>query len=202
MSFLDRFRRKQPEEVLRDIRHRVVTSALLFRTTLEEKSNERSMNAGAELLFLLLHLIDIAMFERLSAERRAIYFDTLALSAIHDYVIATMKQDTPELVRTKLSEILLARLNSRQTTYARCRSLIGDDFPAAGSKLFAMSFFIFRALGKTDRTTADWILSGQASLAESDLKDFPSIEIVLAHASYFTSAIREININGQVRQLR
>ena len=201
MSFFGFFRKTFPEDILRDLRRRLVISALTYRTTLNEPNDQKSSNAAAELLFRLLHLTDVSMFALLRPERRNLYFDRLALEAIRDYSAASLEQETPKNIKSTVADILLQRFNSRQITYAKCKSVMGDEFPGVGSKVFAFSYFVFRALDRTSRVNVDDILAGNAQITESDLDDFPSAATILEYAIFVGSAAKEVDITRHVRRL-
>lgn len=202
MSFFGFLRKTAPEDVLRDLRQRIVISALTYRTALNEPSDQKSSNAAAELLFLLLHLADISMFALLGPQKRDLYLDHLTLEAIRDYSAASLKQETPDDIRSAVANDLLQRFNSRQVTYAKCKSMMGDEFPGAGSTVFAFSFFVFRALDQTSREQFDEILAGNAPITESDQKDFPSVGTILKNAIFVGSTAKEVDIARHVRKLR
>ena len=202
MSFFGFFKKTDPVDVLRGLRQSLVISALTYRTTLNEPNDQKSSNAAAELLFLLLHLADISMFTLLGPKKRDLYFDHLTLEAIRDYSAASLKQETPDDIKSGISDFLLQRFNSRQITYAKCKSMMGDQFPGAGSTVFAFSFFVFRALDQTSREEFDEILAGNARLTESDQKDFPSPRTIFKNAIFVGSAAKEVDIARHVRKLR
>jgi hypothetical protein len=202
MSFFGFFKKADPEDVLRALRQSFVISALTYRTTFEEPNDQNSSNAAAELLLLLLHLADNSMFNLLGPKKRDLYFDQLTLEAIRDYSAASLKQDAPVRIKSEVSDCLLQRFNSRQITYSKCKSMMGNQFPGAGSTVFALSFFVFRALDQTNREDVDGILSGSVRLTESDRKDFPSLETILKNAVFVGSVVKEVNIARHVRKLR
>jgi hypothetical protein len=202
MSFFGFFRKTDPIDVLRDLRQSLVISALTFRTTLNEPNDQKSSNAAAELLFLLLHLADISMFTLLGPKKRDLYFDHLTLEAIRDYSAASLKQETPEDIKSAIANVLLQRFNSRQVTYAKCKSMMGDQFPGAGSTVFAFSFFVFRALDQTSREDVDEVLAGNARVTEADQKDFPPARTILKNAIFIGSTAKEVDIARYVRKLR
>ena len=51
---------------------------------------------------------------------------------------------------------MMYTLNLGQSIYAQCKSLVGP-LPGRGTMVFALSFFVHRALGHTDRTDADGV---------------------------------------------
>ena len=202
MNLFDLFRKYAPDDVLRTLRHRIVISALTYRKFLDEPNNEKSSNAGAELVFLLLHLVDVAMFGTLGQAKRDLYFDRLALEAIRDYSAATLRSETPEDLKVAAAHIHLRSLNSRQISYSRCKSVMGDGFPGAGSMVFAFCFFVYRVLGRTERATFDEILAGSLPIQASDLRDFPDVEHILRWTCFLGPAVKELQIEREVRKLK
>ena len=90
MSIFDLFRRQQPTQVLLDLRHTAVLASLTFRQYVNEADHQLSADAGAELLYFLLHLTDTAMHQQLAPPKRAAYFDFLVLDAIQSYSSAVL----------------------------------------------------------------------------------------------------------------
>jgi hypothetical protein len=142
------------------------------------------------------------MFALLSQQKRDLYLDNLTLDAIRDYSASSLKQAASDEIKSAVVDDLLRRFNSRQVTYAKCKSLMGSDFPGAGSKVFAFSFFVFRALDQTRREQFDEILAGKAPIAQSDLKDFPSLETIIKNAVFVGSTVKEIDFDRHIRKLR
>jgi len=202
MSFFDFFRKADPEHVLRDLCQRLVSATLKYGTTINDSNNMTSSNAAVELLFLLLHLVDISMFALLSPQKRELYFNHLTLEAIRDYSAACLKLETPEDIKSAIVNDLLDRFNSRQLTYAKCKSLMGDSLPWPGSKLFAFSFFVMRELDGKSRAEFDEILSGDTKISKSNREDFPSLETVLENTAFVVSYVKAIDIDRRIRKLR
>ena len=146
MNLFDFFRRKSPGQILFELRHIAVIGALSFRTHTDEKNNQFSANAGAELLYFLLHSIDIAMHYGLHPTKRAEYLNFLTLDAIRNYANAILTSEAPEELKASVAETMLRRFNSRQLSYSRCTSFAGENLPTPGSKTFALSFYVYRAL--------------------------------------------------------
>ena len=202
MSFFDYFKKTEPKDVLRDLCQRLVISTLKYRATINDSNNLKSSNAAAELLFLLLHLVDISMFALLSQQKRDFYFNYLTLETIRDYFAACLKQETPDDIKSAIFNELLERFNSRQLTYSKCKSLMGDEFPWPGSKLFAFSFFVMRELDGKSRVKFEEILAGDTKMCESNRKDFPSFETVLENTVFILSYVKAIDIERYIRKLR
>jgi len=203
MSFFDFFRKADPEDVLRDLCQCLVIATLKYGTTINDSNNNmKSSNAAAELLFLLLHLVDISMFALLSPQKRELYFSHLTLEGIRDYSAACIKQEAPADIESSPFNDLLERFNSRQLTYAKCKSLMGDALPWPGSKLFAFSFFVMRELDGKSRAEFDEILAGDTKMSESNREDFPSLETVLENTAFVVSYVKAIDIDRRIRKLR
>jgi len=202
MNLLDLFRRKTPEQSLFELRNIAVIGALSFRTHTDEKNNQLSANAGAELLYFILHIIDVAMHQGLQPNKRADYFNFLTIDAIRNYANAILTADALEELQASVKETMLRRFNSRQLTYSRCTSIAGEILPSPGSKMFALSFFVHRALGRTDRVRFDDILAGTEKIKESEFSDFPGVENTLLWSAFAAGIIKAIKLPSAIRSLR
>ncbi len=202
MSIFDLFRKKPPAETLLELRHVAVLASLKFRQHTNESNDQLSANAGAELLYFLLHVVDTVMHQTLPPQKRAEYFDFLTLDAIRHYADAMLSQKTPDDLRASVKETMLRRFNTRQMTYARCTSLAGDQLPTPGSKMFALAFLVHRALGRTDRDRFADILSGTERIKESEFGDFPEVGDIVLWSAFAAGSIQDMKLPKSVRSLK
>lgn len=202
MTFFDFFRRKQPSQILMELRHIAVIASLTFRQQTKEGNDELSANAGAELLYFLLHVTDTVMYLGLKPTKRAEYFDLLTLDAIRSYANAILVAEAPDELQSGAREMMLRRFNSRQATYARCTSLAGEVLPTPGSKMFALSFLVHRALGRTERVTFDDILAGIEPIKESEFADFPGVESIVLWSTFAAGSVQDMKLSRAIRSLR
>ncbi len=202
MGLLDLFRKIPPDQTLFRLRHIAVIGAITFRTHTEEKNNQLSSNAGAELLYFLLHIVDTAMHQCLQPTKRAEYFDVLTLDAIRNYANAMLTENAPEELKASVKETMLRRFNARQMTYSHCTSLAGEVLPTPGSKMFAFSFLVHRALGRTDRVKFDGILAGTEKIKESEFSDFPGVENIVSWSTFAGGKIIDLDLPRAIRALR
>ncbi len=181
MKIFKLFRKEDTENVYEQIAQGIVLSSLLYRSEVEATNNQYSADAGAEIAYFLLHMLDEQLFKEIGPEARDKVFDKVAIKVLSDYVGATLKPETPIEIVLELGRSMLDTLNKRQTIYSRCQALLnkGDVVPPRGTILFALSFYIHRALRKTNRNDVGEILCGKRDIDISDLKDFPSSGDVL-----------------------
>jgi len=202
MSIFNIFRKKPPTQTLLELRHVAVLASLTFREHTNESNHELSANAGAELLYFLLHITDTFMHQHLTPVQRASYFDALTLDSISSYADAMLSEKTPRDLRASAKEMMLRRFNSRQRTYSRCKSFNGNGFPSAGSKLFALAFLAHRALGRTERVQFDQVLAGNEPIGESELPDFPTVPDIVLWSAFATGSIEDMKLKRAVRALK
>jgi hypothetical protein len=201
MGLFSLFSKRKPEEIYQSLAKKIVVSALLYRQEIEAPDDKRSADAGAELIYLLLHLLDRQAFDQLGATGRDTVFDEVSQIAVADYAGAIFNANTPQDVIIDSVEQMMSTLNSRQSVYAQCDSLAGEMFPGKGTMIFALSFYVHQALGNTDRTDVEDILIGKNELRKSDMKDFPSVPEVMNTAITVGSLMIELKIPGELKHL-
>ena len=202
MGLFSSFKKQPPDEIYREIALKIVSASLLYRTTLKEKNPVLTASAGAELAYLLLHLIDRAAFRVLGAERRNAFFDSISAMVIGDYSKAVLNDTAPTQVIRDLALRMFEEMNSRQGIYGACASFTGDPFPHSGTMVFALSYFIHSALEKTDRVDVADILVGRKKLTPADLDAFPEVDEIMLLAVWAGNAAAEINIKDYLKQLQ
>ena len=92
---------------------------------------------------------------------------------------------------------MLDNLNERQRIYSKCKCLMvkGNPGAAKGSIVFALSFYIHKALRKTDRNNVDEILWGERDIVMSDLDDLPDfIETTKTYIYAMNALIESVRI--------
>jgi hypothetical protein len=176
MSIFNLFRKQNPEDIYELFTKDIVTSSLLYRKEIETTNNQYSVDAGAEIAYFLLHMFDKQLFKDVGPEARDKIFDKVAIKVLGDYVIAVLKPETPIEILHRLGKSMFDTLNERQRIYSNCRCLMvkGNPGAAQGSIMFALSFYIHKALRKTNRDNVDEIICGKRDIVISELNDFPS----------------------------
>jgi hypothetical protein len=202
MGIMSLFRNCSPEDVYKEIASKIVVSALAYRTELDETNPQLTGNAGAEIAYLLLHLVDRTAFQILGAAGHDETFDAIAKIVISDYARALFRPTTPSDVVVATGMKMLDDMNDRQSTYAACQSLMGDPWPSRGTMVFACGYFVHRALGRTDRTDVGSILRGDRDVAVADMDAFPDVEQTLKQAVYIGAFAAELKLADRLKRLR
>lgn len=201
MGLFSLFSKRRPEEVSLSIAKKIVVAALSHRQEISTQNNKLSADAGAEMIYLLLHLVDRQAFSLLGASRRDAIFDEISQIAIADYVSAVLNTNAPQNVLINYAEQMMNTLNSRQSIYTQCESLTGKSFPSKGTMVFAFSFFVHRALGHTERDDVDDILVGKRDLSGSDLDDFPDMSDIMQEAIRVGSRVSALRIQDEIKHM-
>lgn len=195
--------KQAPEEVYRTVARKIVTASLRYRLDLSASNNKRSADAGAEMAYFLLHIVDRETFRLQGASRRDSVFDEISKIVISDYARTVLTTNAPDNVLLEVATDMMEMLNSRQSIYAQCTSLLGESLPGhKGTMLFALCFFVHRALGKTDRTDVDGILTGKRDLSDSDLSDFPGIQVIFEAANVVGTTLTNLRIPDDLKRLK
>ena len=177
-------------------------SSLQFRQGLDAPDNKHSADAGAELIYLLLNLLDQTAFGELGASGRDEVFDNVLLIVLDDYVSAIANTDMPHELQEVIKEEMIKEMNARQSIYSQCESFSGDYFPSKGTMIFAFSFYVHKALGNTKRTDVDEILIGNQDIGDSDIEDFPELTDVLEKVLSVISILESLKIPKELNHLR
>jgi hypothetical protein len=174
MSIFNFFHKLNSEDVCDLFTKDIVISALRYGNAIETANNQYSVDVGAEIVYFLLHMFDRQLFKEVGPEARKKILDKIAIKVLGDYIIAVLKPETPIEIAEKLGESMLDTFNERQRIYSNCKCLMVKGNPwAKGSTIFALSFFIHKALRKTNRDNVDEILWGERDIVISELDDFP-----------------------------
>ncbi len=202
MGFLSIFRRAIPDNIYREISQKIVISSLAYRSELKEPDNQLSANAGAELAYLLLHIVDREAFRVLGPTKRDEAYDEIAQKVIADYSSAIILPDAPASVSTVIAEHMMDTLNKRQITYGQCGSLINGPFPSKGTLAFAFSHFVHRALGHTNRDDIDDLLAGKRNLLDSDMDAIPDTMSIMRDWIYLGSTLTALELPRSLKKLK
>ena len=157
----------------------IVVSSLKYRENIEELNNQYSADAGAEIVYFLLHMFDRFLFEEFGPEVRGEIFDKVSIRTIAQYGKGVLKPDTPSNIVKAFCISMMNTLNDRQKSYSKCSTLCskGDCLSAKGTTLFALNFYIHKALRKTNRKDLDEnLLSGKRDIDISEMSDFPELQ--------------------------
>ena len=164
--------------------------------------NNSSTDAEAEIVYLLLHLVDRQVISQLGVSRRDTVFDEVARITITTHTRAVLQADASQDELMIKVEKMMSTLKSRQSIYFQCKSLFGESSPNNGTIVFALSFFVYRALGHTDRNDADDILAGRRDISDSDMGDFPEPPEIMAAARAVESIIDALQLASDLKHLR
>ena len=202
MGLFSLFSKRKPEEIYRSIAQKTVVAALRYRQDISAPNNKVSADAGAEMLYLLLHLVDRQAFGLLGTSQRDAVFDEVSQIAVADYARAILNVNAPQNVLIHNAEQMMNTLNLRQSIYAQCESLVGESFPSKGTMVFAFRFFVHRVLGHTDRNDVDDILTGKRDLSDSDLEDFPKLSDIMQAAITVGTMVSALRIHDDLKHLK
>jgi hypothetical protein len=202
MGLFSLFSKRKPEEIYDSIAKKIVLTALRYRQEISASNNKLSVDAGAEMIYLLLHLVDREAFRLLGAARRDTIFDKVSQIAVVDYTGTVLNADAPHNVKIQIAEQMIGTLNSRQLIYSQCKSLYGESFPCKGTVAFAFSFFVHRALGQTDRNDVNDVLTGKCDFGASDAKDFPTPPEVMQTAIKVGSVVSSLRLQDDLTHIK
>lgn len=196
------FKKKNPEDIYLLLAHHITYPSLLYGKELETEDNKKRADAGEEMLYFFLYVLDVYAFKILGEKKRDEVFDKVYERAIYDYCTATLKDETPKELVTQLLFEMIDKLNERQSNYSKCNSILGEGFSSRGTAVFALSFFIHKALGKTKRSDVKSIFEGKRDLKKEDLKDFPDSDFVLKLVMFVGNVIKESNFPKLLKRLK
>ncbi|MDB3967381.1 hypothetical protein N9399_06485 [Porticoccaceae bacterium] len=202
MGLFGLFSRKKPDEVYQSIAKKIVLSSLQFRHKLDSRDNKCLADAGAELIYLLLNLLDQTAFSELGASDRDEVFDNVFLIVLDDYVSAIVSVDMPSEFQDAIKEEMIKDMNARQSIYCKCDSFSGSPLPSKGTVIFAFSFYLHKALGNTDITDVDDILIGNREIGDSEFDGFPAYTEVLENMISVTSIYEALKISKELKHLK
>lgn len=153
-----------------------------------------SADAGAEIVYLLLHLVHQQAFKQLGVAQRDTVLAEVSRIAVTGYASAVLDVTAPADACMRDARQMTSTLKSRRSVYSQCASLFGESFPGNGTMVFALSFFVYKAMGHTDRNDVDDILTGKRDIGDSELEDFPKPPEIMAAARAVESIVDELQI--------
>ena len=188
MGLLSLFK-KDPDKIYYILSKNIAESALIYKEQVDAPSYRSSSNAGAEVIYLLMHLLDRESFNILGATQRDNVFDevlkrVISLNSLVD------------------SETLLKDLDARQELYGQLDTITGDNFPSRGTVIFAFCFYVHKALQKTFRNDLDDILLEKKDVDESNEKDFPDLTETMNASIFITAVLSELEIAKHIKELQ
>lgn len=204
MSLSSLFNRHTPKDAYDEIALEIVVSSLMYRDELGTSDNQLTANAGAEIAYLLLHIIGRHAFEIFGSPSHNNVFCEVSYRVVSWYSEAVLKENAPQNIIEAMSSKMRTTLNKRQHAYSKCRSVFGDSalFPSRGTMVFALGFFIHRELGLTSRNDVDNILSGEKDVEDSDLDDFPNFEKLTKLAVHISSMLIEMKLEQRLKEIK
>jgi hypothetical protein len=164
------------EELYEGLAQSIIVCAMKYREKLEEPNNQYSADAGAEIMYFLLNVFDRYLFKKFSPQGRDEIFDNVSMRAIAHYGKAVLKSDSLPNIIESVCVSMMNALSERQESYSKCATYFSDGIclSGQGSMLFALKFYIHRALRKTERKDLDEdLLCGKRAYDISDNRDFP-----------------------------
>ena len=176
MSLLSFLSKPSPEDIYQELASKIVLFSLKYREEINEPNSKLSADAGAEIAYFLLHLVDRNASQLCGLSKGDEIFDQIAKRTFADYSLAVIKSNAPKDIISKLVMQMMDDFNDRQIIYSQCDSFLRDSLPSKGTMMFALSFFIYRALKKTDRYDVDDILCGKREITKAENDDFPDFE--------------------------
>lgn len=200
MGLFSLFGSKSAEDVYTSVAQNIVVCALLYSKELGEENNKRSADAGAEIIYLLMHILDRTAFSCLGPEKRNTVFDSVAEIALDDYVRAVLSK-APLEFQADVKMQMFEDLEARQSIYGRCNSLAGE-FPSKGTMTFALSHYVHKALELTKRDDVDGVLAGDQDVTNENIDAFPDFSKVLEDTIWVTNMIKEINFEKELKNLK
>lgn len=201
MGLLSFFTNSSPEAVYQKLAKDVVFFALYHRSRFGETNPRLTADASAEIVYLLLHLVDQHAFKILGPTKRNEVFDRVAELAIYEYSSSLFKKSTTSNVVDTHVRIMYNNLDQRQVTYSYCKTLTGDPWPSRGTKIFACSYFTHKALERTDRADVDAVLRGEQDVSEDNMDAFPDMDDILIFAQSIIGYIEKSRIPQRLNRL-
>lgn len=201
MGFFDLFKKQSVNDIYDEIRHKIILSTLKFGEQLQAANNQLATHAAAELIYLLIHLLDRTSAQTLGMAKRDVIIDEISKRVIAAYVGTVLKPETPQHVTQALALQMFNDLNERQIIYSQCAS-VGGGFPTKGTMIFVLLFFVHRALGLTKREDINELLFGSNKIEQADLADLPDIETTLKLSIFIGNCITAMKLKETLQNLK
>ena len=208
MNILSLFRKHSPEDIYDELALKIIYLSLAFPTFVNfikeiDATDEQKENSGKEIAYFLLHILDRHAFQVLGQIGRDKAINEVTKRVISGYCKCVLREDTPLSLIQDLTCHMLSTFNERTILYHRCQSVIDKENPfVKGTMVFALSFYIHKALGRTNRDDVDDILYGMRNLEESDMHDFPMFTQEMEISIYIGNVLAEWQINKSLKHLR
>jgi hypothetical protein len=208
MNISSLFGKHSPEDIYDELAHKIILSSLNFPVSVNfikeiNATDKQKANSGKEISYLLLHILDRQAFQVLRQTGKDKVIDEVTKKVISRYCKSILRKDTPLNLIQELACHMLSTFNERTFLYHRCQSVVDEENPwASGTMVFALSFYIHKALGQTNRDDVDDILYGKRKLEKTDMRDFPMFTQELEISIYFGNVLAEWQINKSLKHLR
>lgn len=199
-----KIRKLKPEQVYKKLTQKIVLAGLEYRKEIKyEVDNRLSSNAGAEIIYFLIHWVDRISFQIFGNQKRNEIYDVIYKRVISEYSKSILTPETPQSLLENLALQMLKTLNKRQIIYSQCICCLWQEarFPSIGTMEFALSFYIHKALGKTTRDNVDNILKGKNKLTKNDLTDFPCPEDQLTDCIFIHNILAKSKMSALIKEL-
>lgn len=208
MNFLTRiFQRRTSDEIIQELSAKIILCGLEYRATIQEYSDKISANVGAEIIYLLLHEIDRIAFDIFYAvpKQHEKVMKLLTYKTITDYTRTVLKKGMSIAFTTNLGLSMIKDFNNRHIEiYSRCRTLVGEKrspYPSTGTRIFALGYFIHRALGKTPEKNVDDILVGKQEITREDVTTFPDFTELIKLQVEIMSSLVTMKVKENLQKL-
>lgn len=204
MGLFSRFKKRNPDEIYKSIEIKVMIASLAYGKGLDNPNDMLSANVGAELGYLMLHLIERIASNVLDHRKVGEVQDRITLDFIYEYTRTVLRPETPLSVLETVRAKMLETYNSRALTYANCSSIYGENLPSPGSMVFAFCFLVNHTLGLINIVDFDKILAGQESFSDNseiDTNGFPNFENLLNGVALIARVIKSLDISKDLKQL-
>lgn len=203
MSFFSSFKKATPADVYQEIAQKIVSVALQYRATVLGVDNLRSTNAGAEVVYFLLHMVDRVAFEMLGPRKRDEIIDELTVITIQEYCKAIFVPTTPQPVVLERAGAMVSIMNERQHIYGQVKTLAGNGpAPSAGTLVFAVSYYIHQALRRTSTKDVTEILCGRRKVTMDEIAEFPDPFESMRVAVFVAETLKALRIDESLKKLR
>ena len=205
MRFLSRFKKRREKKIKDRLGEIIARISLMNATKFETTSANVWPHAGAELLYFLLHALDRTAFSELGTERRNEVVDEVVPSSIDVYINGIVSEDTPPQVKARVALQMFSVFNARNEIYSKCHSLTTRDGPVIGTSIFAYSFFVHRALGKTELDDASVcnILAGKEKISEYATDNFPDfLKTGIENSVMIIESLKFLNLKDKLKGLK
>lgn len=208
MNILSLFHKHSPEDIYDELALKIITSSFMFPDSVNfiketDVIDEQKINSGKEIVYFLLHILDRETFQMLGQIDRDKLINEVTQRTISGYCKTVLKEDTPLNFIKDMACHMLDTFNERTILYHRCQSVIDEKNPfSAGTMVFALSFYIHKALGLTNRDDVDDMLCGKRKFEKSDMSDFPMFTQELEISIYLGNILSKWQINKTLKHLR